>query len=145
MDKFRNVEVGKSYKAKCKDKVIDFTVLKENKSSYRVKVKDKEETLWIGKDLYTKEPILYFREMVYHWSGGRNEKVVVEIIDNNDVDRVITEERTTELQKRIESYENNINGKYEIIKELQKDIMELKQLRDKCLEELKEVQNGKIQ
>lgn len=131
------LDIGRTYKAKCKDKVIDFTVLRENKSSYRVKVKDREETLWIGKDLYTKVPILYFREMVYHWSGGRNEKVVVEIIDNDKIDRVITEERTTELQKRIESYENRINSKYETIKELQKDIMELKQLRDKCLEELK--------
>ncbi len=69
---------------------------------------------------------------------------MTDVIDNNDVDRVMTEERTTELQNRIESYENRINRKYDTIKELQKDIMELKQLRDKCLEELKEVKNGKI-
>lgn len=43
------LEVGKTYKAiQDKEKLIEFEVLKVNKKSYAIMLKDKKETLWIN-------------------------------------------------------------------------------------------------
>jgi ligand-binding sensor domain-containing protein len=53
------LEVRKTYKAiQDKEKLIEFEVLKVNKKSYTIMLKDKKETLWVGNQggLYIKNP-----------------------------------------------------------------------------------------
>lgn len=60
------LEVGKTYKAiQDKEKLIEFEVLKVNKKSYAIMLKDKKETLWINNsgELYLNNPNYSLRVM----------------------------------------------------------------------------------
>lgn len=102
------LEVGKTYKAiQDKEKLIEFEVLKVNKKSYTIMLKDKKETLWIRSDgkLYLNNP---------NYSSGwsmtyRPSRFCIEVVDGEQAKIFTMSKRLETWKMRIGNYKAEIS------------------------------------
>lgn len=96
------LQVGQSYKANYRGKVIELKVLKKNKKSYTVSGDYGNKTLW------AKINTLYFIEYKSTWSGGYNEEIEIEILTDKEAEKLNLENKIKNLKARLERYNDKI-------------------------------------
>lgn len=141
------LEVGKTYKAiQDKEKLIQFEVLKVNKKSYTIMLKDKKETLWINNngELYLNNP---------NYSSGwsmtyRPSRFCIEVVDEHEAKLFITNKSLKIHKQRIDSCKAELSDleqeevKLQIKKhDLKMNIMAREKEIERLERELKELNN----
>lgn len=110
------LEIGQSYKASYRGKVIELKVLKKNKKSYTVSGDYGNKTLW------AKGNTLYFIEFTSTWSGGYNEEIEIEILTDKEAEKLNLKNKIKNLEARLERCNDKITVATNKIKNYQEEL-----------------------